>query len=152
MMLVMSSSNLFSANVKSYNDDNLTSRIEFLSNSILDAQDSSANPYSLDFNKNFDSIRRFLKLDEHQASLLYQLHNDIRNELEKLYKINDTAVKEKTFNNIISFWRRMSNMMIVDMQSNESEELSRMAYREYWALVSITISNSSIVDAFGCIR
>lgn len=148
LMLVMSSSNLNSANVN-YNDDNLTSRIEFLSNSILKSQDSSMNPYSLDFNKNFDLIRSFLRLDEHQSSLLYQLHIDIKNEFEKLYRINDKSVREKTFNNIISFWRRMSSMMIVDMTNDETEEISRMIYREYWALVSVTVSNSKIIDEFG---
>lgn len=148
LMLVMSSSDLNSANVN-YNDDNLTSRIEFLSNSILKSQDSSMNPYSLDFNKNFDLIRSFLRLDEHQSSLLYQLHIDIKNEFEKLYRINDKSVREKTFNNIISFWRRMSSMMIVDMTNDETEEISRMIYREYWALVSVTVSNSKIIDEFG---
>ena len=148
LMLVMSSSDLNSANVN-YNDDNLTSRIEFLSNSILKSQDSSVNPYSLDFNKNFDLIRSFLRLDEHQSSLLYQLHIDIKNEFEKLYRINDKSVREKTFNNIISFWRRMSSMMIVDMTNDEMEDISRMIYREYWALVSVTVSNSKIIDEFG---
>jgi len=148
LMLVMSSSDLNSANVN-YNDDNLTSRIEFLSNSILKSQDSSVNPYSLDFNKNFDLIRSFLRLDEHQSSLLHQLHIDIKNEFEKLYGINDKSVREKTFNNIISFWRRMSSMMIVDMTNDETEEISRMIYREYWALVSVTVSNSKIIDEFG---
>lgn len=148
LMLVMSSSDLNSANVN-YNDDNLTSRIEFLSNSILKSQDSSVNPYSLDFNKNFDLIRSFLRLDEHQSSLLYQLHIDIKNEFEKLYRINDKSVREKTFNNIISFWRRMSSMMIVDMTNDETEDISRMIYREYWALVSVTVSNSKIIDEFG---
>ena len=148
LMLVMSSSDLNSANVN-YNDDNLTSRIEFLSNSILKSQDSSMNPYSLDFNKNFDLIRSFLRLDEHQSSLLYQLHIDIKNEFEKLYRINDKSVREKTFNNIISFWRRMSSMMIVDMTNDEMEDISRMIYREYWALVSVTVSNSKIIDEFG---
>ena len=148
LMLVMSSSDLNSANVN-YNDDNLTSRIEFLSNSILKSQDSSMNPYSLDFNKNFDLIRSFLRLDEHQSSLLYQLHIDIKNEFEKLYRINDKSVREKTFNNIISFWRRMSSMMIVDMTNDETEDISRMIFREYWALVSVTVSNSKIIDEFG---
>ena len=148
LMLVMSSSDLNSANVN-YNDDNLTSRIEFLSNSILKSQDSSVNPYSLDFNKNFDLIRSFLRLDEHQSSLLYQLHIDIKNEFEKLYRINDKSVREKTFNNIISFWRRMSSMMIVDMTNDETEDISRMIFREYWALVSVTVSNSKIIDEFG---
>lgn len=148
MMLVMSSSNLSSANVKDYNDDNLITRIESLSNSILSGQDLLMNPYSLDFNKNFDNMRKILNLDEEQSNLLYQLHNDIKCEFEKLYTIDDMRVRENTFNNIITFWRRMSHMMIVDSDNEETEEMSRMTYRTYWALVSFTITNSRILDSF----
>ena len=101
------------------------------------------------------TMKRCLKLNDEQTNLLLNLHNIINREFDKLNKIEDKVLREKMFENLISYWRKNANICILlaneENQTYTSDDVYRMRnqYRFYWACVNATLRNRGIITDFG---
>ena len=151
-MFAMMTSNIEAANI---NELTIKDCVEPIVN-VISTNAPETPFYSLNLTeKKTMTMKRFLKLNDEQTNLLLNLHNIINREFDKLNKIEDKVLREKMFENLISYWRRNANICILlakeENQTYTSYDVYRMKnqYRFYWACVNATLRNRGIVTELG---
>ena len=151
-MFTMMNSNIEAANI---NELTIKDGVETVINVI--SENAPETPfYSLNITKEKTmTMKKYLKLNDEQTYLLLDLHNTINKKFDKLNKIEDKVLREKMFDNLISYWKKNAKICIIlteeENQTYTSYDVYRMKnqYRFYWACVNATLRNRGIVTELG---
>lgn len=109
-MFAMMTSNIEAANI---NELTIKDGIEPVVN-VISTNAPETPFYSLNITEEKTmTMKKYLKLNDKQTNLLLDLHNTINREFDKLNKIEDKVLREKMFNNLISYWRKNANICIL---------------------------------------
>ena len=151
-MFTMMNSNIEAANI---NELTIKDGVEPIVN-VISANAPETPFYSLNITEEKTmTMKKYLKLNDEQTDLLLDLHNTINREFDKLNKIEDKVLREKMFDNLISYWKKNAKICIIlaeeENQTYTSYDVYCMKnqYRFYLACVNATLRNRGIITELG---
>lgn len=107
----------------------------------------NSEPATLNLNYGFSELKSMLNLNYAQSRDLYRLQKDITTALNNISNIEDDAVRNEKFSELIYNWRRLSHTYIIyntlDVLDIDS---ARQQFKIYWAIVNRTVMTSGMLD------
>ena len=102
---------------------------------------------TLNLNYGFSELKSMLNLNYAQSRDLYKLQKDITRTLNTISNIEDDAVRNQRFSEMIHKWRRLSHAYIIYNTFDCSEiEDAKTQFKLYWAVINNTVINSGMLD------
>ena len=97
--------------------------------------------FEMRLNDKMPAIRRSFNLDPRQAEYLYDVQKNVEDGFAHINVIKDDSTRLSYMNNVLDYWHK--NAYIAFSMTEQNTDF-RKDYRNYWAVVNVTLNNNNI--------